>query len=269
LPEDRPVITLLTDFGTADSYVAQMKGVMLQRQPAAQIIDITHEIPPQDIFRAACVLAEVYPHFPPDTVHVVVVDPGVGSDRRVLCLSAARQFFLAPDNGVLEFVLRSTRSEALVEVSGKWYFREDVSYTFHGRDIFAPVAGHLATGIKPGRLGRAVTDIVRLEVPEVKIEKNTVTGTVIHIDRFGNLITNIEKGHLAAVFQGVKNSQVLVRAAGREIVGLVRSYAEKPAGELLSLLGSSERLEIAVSGGSAGEELGVSQGAPVELLRLE
>jgi S-adenosylmethionine hydrolase len=269
LPADRPIITLLTDFGTADSYVAQMKGIILQRQPAAQIIDITHEIPPQDIFRAACVLADAYPQFPPDTVHVVVVDPGVGSDRRILCLHAARQLFLAPDNGVLEFVLRSTKSEALVEVSGKWYFREDVSSTFHGRDIFAPVAGHLAGGIKPGRLGRPAKDIVRLEVPEVKIGPESITGEVIHTDRFGNLVTNIEKKHLAAVFQGAKSSQFLVRVGGREIRGLSLNYAEKQAGELLSLIGSSGRLEISLSGGSAASELAIPRGGLVELVRLQ
>jgi S-adenosylmethionine hydrolase len=252
-----------------DSYVAQMKGVILQRQPGVQIIDITHEIPPQDVIRAAYMLADVYPQFPPDTVHVIVVDPGVGTDRRILCLNAARQFFLAPDNGVLEFVLRSTRSDALVEVSGKWYFREDVSSTFHGRDIFAPVAAHLAGGIKPGRLGPAATDIVRLKVPEVDISSDGITGAIIYADRFGNLVTNIEKAHLAAVFQGAKSSQVLVRVAGREIRGLANTYAEREAGELLSLLGSSERLEISVSRGSAADELTVSRGDTVELHRTE
>ena len=269
MPADRPIITLLTDFGTADSYVAQMKGVILQRQPDVQIIDVSHEIPPQDVLRAAYMLIDTYPQFPPGTVHVVVVDPGVGSDRQILCLNADSHFFLAPDNGVLEFVLRSTRSNALVEVSGKWYFREDVSSTFHGRDIFAPVAAHLAGGIKPGRLGRAVADIVRLEAPEVKIGNNTITGAVIYADRFGNLVTNIEKSHLASVFQGAKSSQLLVRVAGREIRGLAYTYAEKEAGELLSLLGSSSRLEISISGASAAAELAVSRGSPVELLRTD
>ncbi len=266
---DQPVITLLTDFGTADSYVAQMKGVILQNQPDVRIIDITHEILPQDIFRAACVLADAYPYFPRGTIHIVVVDPGVGSKRRILCLSAARQLFLAPDNGVLEFVLRTAEPDVLIEVSSEWYFRDQVSATFHGRDIFASVAAHLAGGAKPRRLGRVAEDIVRLEVPEVEIGPDSISGAVVHIDRFGNLVTNVEKRHLAAVFQGVKSSKLLVRVAGREIRGFVRNYAEKQAGELLCLLGSSGRLEISVSGGSAASELSVSRGDHVKLVKLQ
>jgi S-adenosylmethionine hydrolase len=265
---ERPVITLLTDFGTADSYVAQMKGIILQKCPDAQIVDITHEIRPQDVFRAAHVLNDAYRAFPRGTIHIVVVDPGVGTQRRVLCLAAARQLFLAPDNGVLELVLRNSQVDNLVAVTSEWYFRRDVSTTFHGRDIFASVAAHLAGGVKLARLGPPIPDPVRLEVPRVVVGEKNISGAVIEVDRFGNLVTNVEKKHLARVFHGARSSQMLVFVAGREIRGLSRSYAERGQGELMCVLGSSGRLEIAVSGGSAAAVLGASPGTPVEAVRL-
>ncbi len=268
MPAQRPVITLLTDFGMCDSYVAQMKGVILQKSPDAQIVDLSHEIPPQDILRAAYLLGDSYPRFPRATIHIVVVDPGVGSDRRVLCISAARQFFIAPDNGVLELVLRSAPPEAMVAVTNRWYFQKNVSTTFHGRDILASVASHLAAGVKLSRFGPPVADPVRLQLPQVTMGDKQISGAVIYADRFGNLVTNIERKHLAQVFQGAKSSQMLVWVGGREIRGLWRSYAEQQPGELMCLLGSSGRLEISVSGGSAAAGLDAPRGTPVEIARL-
>lgn len=267
MPDESPVITLLTDFGTADTYVAQMKGVILQKCRSARLIDVTHEIPPQNIVRGAYALGDAFPSFPRGTIHVAVVDPGVGSERRILCAVAARQFFLGPDNGVLEFAFRDTRLETVVSVANEWYFSERVSTTFHGRDIFAPVAAHLALGVKATRLGPAVSDPVRLELPEVTIYTSRVGGAVIYSDRFGNLVTNIERQHLARVFQGAKSSQMLIRVAGIEIRGLSRSYSDQEPGTLLCLLGSSGRLEISVVRGSAVDALEPEQFAPVEALK--
>lgn len=263
-----PIITLLTDFGATDSYVAQMKGVILQTCRDVDIVDISHDIPPQDIFRAAYVLADSYPSFPRDTIHVVVVDPGVGSERRVLCLAAARHLFLAPDNGVLEFVLRGEHNDGLVAVTSEWYFGKSVSNTFHGRDIFASVAGHLALGVKLARLGPNVADPVRVELPEVSVSEDKLSGAVIHVDRFGNLITNIGKAHLAGIFRGAKSSQFLTVVADQHIRGLSRAYVDVGSGELLVLMGSSGRLEVALCGGSAAGKLKVSRGEPVEVVRL-
>jgi S-adenosylmethionine hydrolase len=262
------VITLLTDFGTSDSYVAQMKGIILTRAPGVRIVDVTHEIPPQDTFRAACVLAETYPRFPKGSIHVAVVDPGVGSERRVLCLASARQLFLAPDNGLVELVIRRTGVDGLVAVTSDWYFQASVSATFHGRDVVAPVAGHLANGARLAHLGPTISDPVRLDVPEVTVGGQDIIGVVIHIDRFGNLISNIEREHLARIFQGAKSSQLEVSVAGRKVRGLSRSFSDAPEGELLCYVGSSDRLEIAVSGGSAAAELGASRGDAVAVFRL-
>ncbi len=265
---EKQIITLLTDFGTSDSYVAQMKGVILSRSRDVVLVDITHEVPAQDILTAAMILADACSSFPPGTIHVIVVDPGVGSERRILCLSAARQLFLAPDNGVLELIYRQHKTGALVEVTSEWYFSEGISNTFHGRDIFASVAGHLATGVRPSRLGPKVTDPVRIEVPQVALSDNQVEGAVVYIDRFGNLVTNIERAHLAQVFQGVKSSQFLLTIGSVQIKGLSRTYAEAPAGGPMCLLGSSGRLEISVPGGSAQASLHASRGDPVVVHRL-
>lgn len=268
MPVEQPIITLLTDFGTSDSYVAQMKGVILQTCREALIVDVSHEIGPQNIFRAAYVLGDTYPQFPRGTIHVVVVDPGVGTQRRVLCLAAARHLFLAPDNGVLELVLRSHRADELVAVTSKWYFGKSISTTFHGRDIFASVASHLAMGVKVARLGPKVTDPVRVELPEVSLSEGKISGAIIYVDRFGNLVTNIKKAQLASIFQGAKSSQFVTVVANQHIRGLSRSYADVASGKLLSLLGSAGVLEIALAGGSAAAHLDASRGDPVEVVRL-
>ena len=253
-------VTLLTDFGLSDGYVAQMKGAILGIAPDARIVDVTHEVPPQDVLRAAWLISDAYPSFPEGTVHAVVVDPGVGSERRVICVSAAGQLFLAPDNGVLELVLRRAANPVIFEVSEARYFRAEVSRTFHGRDIFAPVAAHLANGLDPAKLGPTLSGPVRLDIPVATFAGGRINGSVAFADRFGNLITDIDAGLL-----GELSGEPVVRVAGREIRGISRTYSDAPPGGLVCYVGSSDRLEIAVTGGSAVKELGSSTGEPVEV----
>src|SRR5215468_6432838 len=188
------VIALLTDFGTQDYFVGAMKGVILSINTAATIVDITHEIPPQDIEAGAFNLLSCYRDFPAGTVHVAVVDPGVGSDRRALVIESANQFFVGPDNGLFGWICEREESWAAIEISNDKFFRHPVSQTFHGRDIFAPVAAALSAGHEPSEFGPAVSDIVRVEsLQPATISANTIEGRIIHIDRFGNCVTNFTR----------------------------------------------------------------------------
>jgi S-adenosylmethionine hydrolase len=262
------LITLTTDFGLEDAYVGIMKGVILGINPAATIVDLCHAIPPQDVRAAAFLLHTAWRYFPPGTIHVVVVDPGVGSQRRAIAVNVGTATFLAPDNGVLSYVLagmEEQRAQA-VHLTNQWYWLSRVSATFHGRDIFAPVAAHLCLGVplvelgEPLPLGELVT--FPLPLPEHPGDGGWV-GHVVHIDHFGNLVTDLEPGAIGDA------QAVTIEVGGQHIVGLRRTYKEGTPGEPMALIGSSGRLEIAVPGGQAARWLKAQIGDPVRLYRTK
>ncbi|MFQ5813222.1 MAG: S-adenosyl-l-methionine hydroxide adenosyltransferase family protein [Anaerolineae bacterium] len=257
------IITLTTDFGLADGYVGTMKGVILSIHPTATIVDISHDIAPQDVREAAYTLYAAYPYFPQGTIHVVVVDPGVGSERRAIALRTSQAIFVAPDNGVLSYVVAGERVEQIVHLTNPSYHLSPVSRTFHGRDIFAPAAAHLARGIPLAELGQPLTEIITFSLPRPQIHPDgTIVGEVIHIDRFGNLITSITATDLAG-HSPLRESVVKIK--GQSIRGIVNTYAEVTPGKPLALIGSEDHLEISVSGGSASQTLAARVGDEVLL----
>jgi S-adenosylmethionine hydrolase len=267
-----PIITLTTDFGLADPYVAAMKGVILSHNPAATIVDITHEVRPQQVAQAAFLLAQALPYFPPGTIHVVVVDPGVGTARQALALAAPEMVLVGPDNGVLSAALpEETRRRALpgpvpkavelpdgyraVALRRRRYMRKPVSATFHGRDVFASAAAHISLGVELEALGPPVRRIRAL--PPFRAHRRpdgTLEGCVLHVDRFGNLVTDVRAEDLPA-------GRVEVTIGGRRIEGLARTYEDEP--DMKALVGSAGYLEVACRGGSAARLLGVDVGVPV------
>lgn len=254
------VISLLTDFGRTDAYAGVLHGVIAGIAPGARVVDLTHDVAPQDVAGAAFLLDAAAPYFPPGTIHVCVVDPGVGSARRILCVTTPRATYLAPDNGLLTRVLAREPRPTVRSVENRALFLPEVSRTFHGRDVFAPVAAHLAEGLDPAELGPEVDDPVRLPLPhERPLAPGQMTGEVIHVDRFGNLITNLLTGALGRAVRGARVSTVEVRGPVSE------SYAERAEGDLLLITGSTGLLEVSVRGGSARERIGVGRGAPVEV----
>lgn len=259
------VITLTTDFGLRDPYVAAMKGAILALlAPAGRLVhlvDVSHDVPPHDIVEAALALEAAVPCFPRGTIHVAVVDPGVGSARRGLVLAARGQVFIGPDNGLFTPML-GEGGWAAFELAAAAYRRPVVSRTFHGRDVFAPAAAHVALGVELERFGPPVTDPVRLDWLARRPGSRAVTGQVVHVDRFGNLITSIRGDWLAAE-AGLPAG---VRIRGR-VLRVVGTYAELPPGRAGALLGSSDRLEIALREGSAARALGARRGTPVEVSR--
>jgi len=256
-----PVLTLTTDFGLSDHYVGVMKGVILDICPQARIVDISHDVTPFEIPEGAYLIAQAYRYFPKKTVHVVVVDPGVGSLRRPILMEAAGQFFVAPDNGVLAMVYAREKHN-IRAISIERYFRKPVSRTFHGRDIFAPVAAHIAAGTPPARMGKRIIDYLRpaFEKP-MQSGKHTWNGRILKIDRFGNIVTNFH----VADFPDLERRSFTMSAGARETSVLVRSYAESSPGELFVIVGSSGYLEVSVNQGSAAKMLGCHSGSAAEL----
>jgi S-adenosyl-L-methionine hydrolase (adenosine-forming) len=257
----KPIVTLTTDFGTKDHFAAVMKAVILGIAPAARIIDISHEVDPFEISEGAFVIASAHRYFPPKTVHVVVVDPGVGSARRPILIEAAGQYFIGPDNGVLAMVYGDIPHKARAITNDKYYL-QPLSRTFHGRDIFAPVAAHVAKGTRPSALGKLIQDHLKPSFwrPQ-QTAKRVWMGTVLHIDRFGNLITNLHIEQFGSVqvrpFQMAVGTESLTR--------LALTYAEVDPGQPFVIVGSSGYLEVAVNQGSAARVLGCGTGAPCEL----
>ena len=257
------IITLTTDFGLADGYVGTMKGVILGIDPTATIVDISHDISPQDVREAAYTLYTAYPYFPQGTIHVVVVDPGVGSERRAIALRTPRATFVAPDNGVLSYVVAHEMVEEIVDLTDPRYHLSPVSCTFHGRDIFAPVAAHLARGIPLAELGEPLAEVIAFPLPRPQVRPDgTIVGQIIHIDRFGNLITSITSKDLA---DHLLLGEGIIGIQGQSIRGIANHYAEGTPGTLLALIGSEGHLEIAVTGGSASKSLGARVGDEVLL----
>jgi len=257
----KPILTLTTDFGLSDHYVGVMKGVILAICPDAQIVDIGHQVAPFEIGEGAYLIAQAYPYFPKKTVHVVVVDPGVGSARRPILMEAAGQYFIAPDNGVLSMVYGWEKHKVRL-ISNEKYFRHPVSRTFHGRDIFSPVAAHIAAGVPAARMGKAIDDFLRpaFQKPQ-RTGKRTWTGSVLKIDRFGNIVTNFLKSD----FPDLERRNFAMVIGPREIAVLVRNYAESSPGEVFLIEGSSGFLEVSVNQGSAFKAIGCEAGAPAEL----
>ena len=251
------VITLMTDFGTSDHYVGVMKGVILNINPHAQIVDITHTIPPQDIHGAALLIDAAYRYFPSGTIHLIVVDPGVGSHRRAIICQTETAYFICPDNGILTHIIHNEKHIRTVSVENSAYFLPQVSSTFHGRDIFAPVAAHLSRGVSMDKLGNPVRDPVQLPIPEPKVTNEVIMGHIIWIDTFGNLVTNISH-EMLELWAG--QDRVVIHAGNAKIVHLNHAYAESAVGETLAIIGSSNRLEISVNQGDAARVLGLKRG---------
>jgi S-adenosylmethionine hydrolase len=261
---NQPPITLLTDFGTADYFVAAMKGVILSAYPSARIIDITHDIPAQDIEAAAFTLLATYSAFPSGTIHVAVVDPGVGSNRRAILIEAHSQFFVGPDNGIFSYVCEQAKPR-IFHLNNSKYFRQPVSDTFNGRDIFAPVAAALARGVVSRKLGVEVDDYVRLPALEPVVSRGVISGRVIHIDHFGNCVTNITRNELT---ETMINDGFRLEVKGQRIHELRRFFAEETReNKLFCVWGSAGFLEIAVKNGSAAKQLKIERGDPVLLTR--
>lgn len=258
----RPLITLTTDFGMQDHFVAVMKGVMLGICPEAHLIDVSHEVRPFEISEGAFTVAETYPFYPAGTVHLVVVDPGVGSARRPILLEAAGQSFVGPDNGVFGMVMEREPAYVTRVLSNTKYHRPDSSTTFHGRDIFAPVAAHLAAGVKAEEIGELIEDALRpTSLTPSQTSRRTWVGTVLKVDRFGNLITNL---HVRDFGELLKRGFVL-SIGMQSFDELSPTFAAVPFGEPLLIVGSSGFLEVCANQGSAAKLLGCGAGSPVDV----
>ena len=260
------IITLTTDFGLADIYVGVMKGVILSVNPACTIVDITHAIEPQDIAAASLALELAYPYFPRGAIHVAVVDPGVGGARRPLVVVTDRCLFVGPDNGIFSFALAGPGLKAVYELTAAEFFLPDTSTTFHGRDIFSPAAAHLSKGVSPERMGRSIDDPVLLPLPvPAMIGADMLEGRIVHIDRFGNLITNVSRDMLRSF---IREARIRAECKGADITVFLPSYAFAKEGELFCLIGSSCRLEISLKSGSAAASLGASRDDSVVLKKI-
>jgi S-adenosylmethionine hydrolase len=255
-----PIITLTTDFGVSSPYVAAMKGVILSLNPLAKIVDVTHAVPPQDVRSGAIVLADMTPWFPPETIHVAVVDPGVGTSRGIVYLRLGTQHYVAPDNGLLSRLALAEIPSTIISIADPQFWLPQVSATFHGRDIMAPVAARLSLGLDPARLGPPQADIERLDWTEARVAANKIEGTVQSIDSFGNLITDIPEDALVNVPRG---EEVTILCDDHETQGIFKTYGDQPEMTLIALVGSSGRLELAIVGDSAALMLGVRAGTPV------
>jgi hypothetical protein len=263
------VITLLTDFGLRDEYAGVMKGVILSILPDARIVDLSHGIDPQDIESAAFLISAAYPYFPAASVHVVVVDPGVGTERKIIAVSCGGHIFLAPDNGVLTWMVDSDTFETAVEITDSSCFLPTIHRTFHGRDIFAPVAARLATGMALDLLGPKIRrkDLIRLPDIHPRTGANgEVQGRIVSIDRFGNGMTNISLSCLRSHYPGVDAKKLKIVVGTGWITGMMECYGQADIGRPLALIGSRGYLEIAVNFGNAAKILGITKGIPVSVM---
>jgi S-adenosylmethionine hydrolase len=253
------ILTLLTDFGRGDGYVAAMKGTALSISPTLRLVDITHEVPQQDIFRAALILKQVAHTFPVGTVHVVVVDPGVGTARRPIVVECGGHYFVGPDNGVL--TLAAVPPRQAYHITNRDLMLERLSRTFHGRDIFAPTGAHLASSAAPEDVGPAVDDIMEIPMPRPTTDKGSITGEVIYADQYGNLMININEEHLT----GIDPVTMTLNVSGISIEGLKQTYGDVAIGELVFYIGSTGYLEVARREGNARHYLGAPRGAHIVL----
>jgi S-adenosylmethionine hydrolase len=261
-------ITLLTDFGLADAYVGVMKGVVASINPRALVIDICHDVAPQDIREAAFLLASSFGYFPPGAIHVAVVDPTVGGERRAICAQAGGRFFVGPDNGVLSIACYRAGRPKIYLLENESFFLSPRSRTFDGRDVFAPVAARLSAGVPIEKMGRRARSMERIHLPRPAAGKGpALRGEVIHIDRFGNLITNIGPDIIHRTFLGTEPGGLVIACAGHEIAGLSETYADARSGVALALIGSHNFMEIALRDGAASSSLGVERGERVKITK--
>ena len=256
-----PIITLTTDFGTSDHLVAAMKGVILKINPEAKIFDINHSVMPFDILDGALAIGQVYNYYPSRSIHVVVVDPGVGSQRRPILVTADQHYLVAPDNGVLSMVYEKEAKVTVRHVTAEHYFHAPVSNTFHGRDIFAPIAAWLSKNWQPGSFGEEVTDFVRFSLPKPKAADNTVKGVVLKVDNFGNLITNLTPQDVPQILS--EGAKFKITVGSRSIDKAALHYAQGAQGEPFAIVGSSGFVEISMNRGHAARTLGAQRGAEV------
>jgi S-adenosylmethionine hydrolase len=260
----RPLIALLSDFGSRDHYAGTMKGVMIGICPDISLIDITHDITPHDVLGGALQLAATCRFFPAGTIFLAVVDPGVGSARRGIAAEAGDYRFVAPDNGLLTAVFRELPPRRIVELTERRYARPTISRTFEGRDRFAPAAAWLAKGIQLGALGRTISTCHLLDIPEPEVSPASLRGVVLLADRFGNLVTNIDRRAVESFAHG---GAVTLTLGGIAVAGLVATYADIPPGQVCALFGSTDHLEFALDGRSAEGALSLGRGAAVEITR--
>lgn len=254
------LITLTTDFGTSSPYVAIMKGVILSINPHVRLVDVTHAIPPQDVMQGAIVLAEITRWFPPHTLHVAVIDPGVGGARQMVYAEFGNQAVLGPDNGLFTRLAQRNTPSTIIALDQPAHWLPTVSSTFHGRDILAPVAAKLSLGLDPRQLGSQLESLILLPEPEVLVGERKITGRIESIDSFGNLITDITETQLEGVPRGETTT---VTCDEHQTLGIFRTYSDQPAMTLIALVGSSGHLELAIVNESAAMMLGVRTGTPV------
>lgn len=260
------MITLLTDFGTADYFVPAVKGVILSLNPQIQIIDLTHQIPAQDIAAAAFTLGACYRNFPAGTIHLAVVDPGVGSSRRAIVVEAGKQIFVGPDNGIFSYVFAREAPIRVFNVEREDLYRQPVSATFHGRDVFAPIAAHLSNGLLPENVGGEISDYIRFEIPQPVVSEDgrRITGSVIHVDHFGNCITNLTARELSP--EHTEQAAAKLRFASQQITQFGSHFAQAVRqGKLFAYLGSAGYWEVALWCDSAAEKFAVSRGSQIIL----
>lgn len=257
-----PIITLTTDFGVSSPYVAQMKGAILSINRDVTLVDITHAIPPQDIRQGARVLEEVRDSFPTATIHIAVVDPGVGTNRRIVCCQMGRHFYIAPDNGLLSRVRFKSPPSLAVVLNNRDYWREEVSDTFHGRDIMAPAAAHVSLGLDPRKLGELADELVDLHWPQPSVDGHEIAGSIVSCDSFGNLVTDISASLLD---QPKQSPKFVIHFRGHDIRRIVRTYGKCESGTVVGLIGSSRMLELSVVNGNAVKSLGAELGDAVRV----
>jgi len=261
MPASRPIVTLTTDFGSGSAYIAQMKGVILSIHRDVVLVDVTHDIPPQAVRHGALTLDDACWRFPPGSIHVAVVDPGVGTDRAILLAEIEGHWFIAPDNGLLSLASFG-RASQFRRLTNARFWLPDVSATFHGRDIMAPAAAHLAAGAPPAEFGPVVPAPLQLDWPRPEFVGKECRGEVLIVDSFGNVVTNITANELARFG---RSGELEVQIGATCVRGIVQSYAERPPGTIVALVGSSGRLEIAVVNGHAARELGGEFGMRVSV----
>lgn len=270
-PRHTRLITFLSDFGLSDTYVGVMKGVVASIDPQARMVDLCHDVAPQDVCMAAFLLAGSFAYFPPGTIHVAVVDPTVGSGRPALCVQSGDYFFIGPDNGILSIACYRAGRPKIFLLENESFFLKWQSRTFHARDVFAPAAAHLSTGVPVETMGRKIGSMQRIRMPRPITERGSrlrqprIRGEVLHVDRFGNLITNIEPQTIQSAFPRVDRSSLLVTLADHEIHGLSATYSDVAPGLALALFGSYNLMEVAVRDGNASLTLGIGRGDRIRI----
>ena len=261
----RPIITLTTDYGTNDHLVGTLKGVILKINPDATIVDITHDVTPYDLLDGALAIASSYSYFPPRTIHVVVVDPGVGTDRRPLLVSGETQYFVAPDNGVLSLIYEREESLLVRHANVEHYYLQPVSNTFHGRDVFAPIAAWLSKGSQASAMGDEITDYKKFAMPKPKAADGAVRGVVLRVDSFGNIITNFRTEDLPVA--AIETGTVQLIIGTHSVSRFVDTFAKGNAGEAFAYIGSNGFVEVGINRGNAAKSLGIGRGTQVTLVK--